>query len=88
MQVLFTNQFLKDIRKIKDNRLANNLEEVILSIKISPNISDIKNLKKLKGYHNVYRVRIGDYRIGLIITSNTVEFCCFMNRKDIYKYFP
>jgi mRNA interferase RelE/StbE len=88
MQVLFTNQFAKEIRKIKDKNLAVNIEEVILSVKNALNISEINNLKKLTGYKNAYRIRIGDYRIGLYITGDIVEFACFMDRKEIYKYFP
>jgi len=88
MQVLFSRQFLKDVQKIKDKRIAGNIEEVILTIKISADISVVKNLKKLKSHKNAYRIRIGDYRMGLFVTDNTVEFVCFMNRKDVYKYFP
>ena len=88
MQVLFSKQFLKDIQKIKDKRLAGNIEEIILTVKVTPDISSVKNLKKLKGYHNAYRIKIGDYRMGLFVSKGAVEFVCFMNRKDIYKYFP
>ena len=88
MEILFTNQFEKDIRKIKDKALAVNIEKVILSSKSAKKISEIANIKKLKGSQNAYRIRIGSYRIGIYVTDNTLEFVCFMSRKDIYKYFP
>ncbi len=88
MKVLFTNQFEKDIRKIKNRDLARNIENVILSVKNAPGIGEINNLRKLKGYQNAYRIRIGDYRMGIYINEDVVEFACFMNRKEIYRYFP
>ena len=52
------------------------------------NIKAIKNIKKLKGHHDFYRIRIGDYRIGLESKNKTIELIRFLHRKDIYKYFP
>jgi mRNA interferase RelE/StbE len=88
MEVLFTKQFAKEIRKVTDKNLAQKIEEAILSAKNALTYSDISELKKLKGYKNAWRIRIGDYRIGLYISGNVIEFVCFMNRKEIYKYFP
>lgn len=88
MQVLFTNQFAKDIRKLKDKSLAQNIELIINAVKDANNLSEITNVKKLKGHQYAYRIRIGDYRIGIFSKGDTIEFACFMSRKDIYKYFP
>ncbi len=54
------------------------------------NLSQIPNLKKLKGQKNkvYYRSRIGNYRVGLIIKQDIVVFVRFLNRKEIYRYFP
>lgn len=49
---------------------------------------DIKGFKKLKGYKNVYRIKVGDYRIGVFIENDVVEFACVVHRKDIYRIFP
>ena len=49
---------------------------------------DIKNFKKLKGYKNAYRIKIGDYRIGVFIENKIVEFARVVHRKDIYRVFP
>ncbi|MEH1829111.1 MAG: type II toxin-antitoxin system RelE/ParE family toxin [Nostoc sp.] len=45
------------------------------------------NLKKLQGYENAYRIRVGDYRIGIIFDGETVLFQRVLHRKDIYRYF-
>jgi mRNA interferase RelE/StbE len=88
MEVKFTSIFLKDISGIHNNRLIQSIEESIVNAKGANAIGDIKKLKKLKGYSKHFRIRIGDYRIGLFIENNTIEFSRFLHRKDIYKYFP
>jgi mRNA interferase RelE/StbE len=50
--------------------------------------SDIPNIKKLRGHSSAYRIKLGDYRIGLFIEENTVIFAAFEHRKDIYNKFP
>ena len=51
-------------------------------------MGDLPNLKKLKGAKNYFRLKLGDYRIGLTLENNIVIFVRFLDRKDIYKYFP
>jgi mRNA interferase RelE/StbE len=51
--------------------------------------SDKLDIRKMQGYGNYYRIRIGDYRIGCEIeTGNRITFYRVKNRKDIYKVFP
>jgi len=47
------------------------------------------NIKKMKGYHNYYRIRAGDYRIGREVKkAKHVIFDRVKSRNDIYKLFP
>ncbi|MBS1529535.1 MAG: type II toxin-antitoxin system RelE/ParE family toxin [Bacteroidetes bacterium] len=84
----FTGRFLKDLDKINQASIKKEVAEVIEAVESAPNITVIKNLKKLKGHHLAFRIRIGDYRIGLFIENNIVEFVRIAHRKDIYKVFP
>lgn len=59
-----------------------------MDVEASNQISEIKNLKKLEGFKNAYRIKTGDYRIGVFIEEDTIEFVRFVHRKDIYKKFP
>jgi mRNA interferase RelE/StbE len=43
------------------------------------------NYKKLKGYENSWRVRVGDYRVILKIENETMIVTKIAHRKDIYK---
>ena len=90
MKTEFKDSFLKDIRSIKDKKLLSRLEQFILAVESVDNLSQIPNLKKLKGQKNkvYYRSRIGNYRVGLIIYQDIVVFIRFLDRKEIYRYFP
>ncbi len=43
--------------------------------------AEITNIKKLQGYDNAYRIRIGDYRLGIIFDSETLIFERVLHRK-------
>ena len=49
---------------------------------------EIPTFKKLRGERNYFRIRIGDYRLGLKIEGQLVTLVRILNRKEIYRYFP
>ena len=88
MDVKYTKRFNKEISKITGKKLGQSINDAIENVKKAKSILEIKNLKKLKGYNNSFRIEVYNYRIGIYIEKNIVEFARFMHRKDIYKYFP
>lgn len=84
------NKYKVVIAKSAEKELANLPIEVIL--KIREKVSALANnprpdgCKKLKGYKDLYRIRIGDYRVIYSIQDNilTVTVVAVGNRKDIY----
>lgn len=88
MNVQFRASFSNDLRNIRNKNLLDRIKEVIEHVEKAQNLQDISNLKKLKGGNTYYRVRMGEYRIGLAIENNTVVFVRCLNRKEIYRYFP
>lgn len=88
MRVEFLTKFHKDLQKIKQQSVLDAVEESIINAESANSINEVKNLKKLAGYKNVYRVRVGDYRIGLFIENDIIEFARIAHRKDIYNVFP
>ena len=88
MIVKIDKVFEKDTDKIKDKKILFKIAYIIEKVKETDDIISIKNIKKLKGSNKFYRIRIGDFRIGIIIDIDIVEFIRCLHRKDIYKYFP
>ena len=52
------------------------------------NLQQIPNIGKLQGYHNYFKIRFGNYRVGLKFENNTMYFERLLHRKDIYKFYP
>jgi len=88
VKVEFRDSFAKDLKSVKDKGLLRRAKEVIESVENANTLDELHNLKKLKGSGNYFRLRAGDYRVGIALEDNTVIFVRFLNRKDIYKYFP
>ncbi len=88
MIVRIDKSFEKDTDKIKDKNLLHSIADCIELLEKADNVKSIKNIKKLKGSNYFYRIRLGDYRIGLEIKNETIELIRFLHRKDIYKFFP
>jgi len=88
MHIELTRKFQKQVKECDDQRIRMKVLRVIEAIVASDNIYEFPNLKKLTGYKNSYRIRLGSYRIGIVINNNTVIFAAFDHRSDIYKYFP
>lgn len=88
MNVFFEKKFLKEISSLSDKKLRHSIERIIVSVENAPDLSSIPNLKKLKGGKTAYRIRVGDYRIGIDFDGTRFVFVRFMHRRDIYNYFP
>jgi len=89
MIVLVEDSFRKDTKKIKDAKLLERLKKVIIDAQNASTILDIQNVKKLEGYKSFYRIRVGEFRAGFKLEDGTtIRFMRFLDRKDIYKYFP
>lgn len=88
MIVKYKKAFIKDIKKLpSDVRYI--IENLCLSeIPKIQSIAQIKNRKKIKGYENLCRLKIKDYRIGIEIRNEDVVFVRVLHRKEIYRYFP
>lgn len=82
-------RFLKDLKKIEKLKEYNSIKTFCFStLEKCNDIFEIRGLKKIKGHSNYYRIRIGDYRVGLKIENQTIYLIRVLHRKEIYKYFP
>lgn len=88
MDVLYESSFARDLKRVKDKQLLKQVQDVLEQVKAANNLGDIVNLKKLQGFESYYRLRLGDYRIGIEVEEQTVIFVRFLHRKEIYRRFP
>jgi mRNA interferase RelE/StbE len=76
------------LKKIDDKDVKANIKQIILDCESYNLLWEIPELKKLQGTKNNYRIKTGDYGIGLKYENNIVTFERVLHRKDIYKYYP
>lgn len=88
MQVTFRSSFLRDLKKIKDQRLLDRIAQAIESVEQATDLQNLSDLKKLSGFHDFYRIRVGDYRLGIALADGAIEFVRCLPRKEMYRYFP
>jgi mRNA interferase RelE/StbE len=88
VNVAFEASFARDLKRIRDRQLLRRVQQAIEAIKVAPNVAAMPDLVKMQGYDTFYRVRLGDYRMGIEIVEDKVIFARFLHRKDVYKYFP
>lgn len=88
MNVQFRSSFAKDLRRIKSKELLTRIKQTIELVEKAQSQQEMASLKKLKGGSNYYRIRVGEYRLGLIIEGDTAAFVRCLDRKEIYRYFP
>jgi mRNA interferase RelE/StbE len=89
VKTAFRKSFAKDLKKVAhDHNLLKKVKKTIEHVETVENCNEIKNLKKLKAEGNYYRIRLGNYRIGLSIKDDTIYFVRILHRKDLYRTFP
>ena len=88
MQVLFRNSFGRDLRRIRNRSIGERVKEATEQVKEASDLTEISDVRKLRGGRNHYRIRIGDYRIGFQFNEGTVIFVRCLPRRDFYQYFP
>lgn len=87
MQIQPTERFGKMLLKLPQN-IQREVLTSIENIQIATSFVDISHFKALKGYPNYYRVRIGQYRMGLYWDGLQFIAQKIATRGDFYKGFP
>ncbi len=89
MNVEYRKLFLKDLRKLKNQAIYQQIYELVfITLPEAKTLQDIPNVKALSGTINRYRIRVGDYRIGIELGDNTLEVMRLLHRREFYRYFP
>jgi len=88
MKIAFLSGFEKDLSHTRDKILAQIILDCIDLFEKADKISDLPNIKQLKGHQSAFRYRKGKYRIGFYLEDETIVFAAFDTRDKIYHRFP
>lgn len=87
MKVVFLKSFDKDLARA-DRAVRKRLLGLIQEMESRESLSSIPHVKKLAGFKDASRVRLGPYRLGFFLSGDTIQFAWLLNRKDIYRFLP
>lgn len=81
--IKYDRRFVKELEKIPDHA-REKIQKAIAQLGEDPRPD---GYRKLKGHHNLYRVRVGDYRICYEIYDShlTLVLIVVAHRKEIYR---
>ena len=88
MKTEFKSSFAKDLKSIKSKTVLEAVAKLIEVVEAAQNMRAISDVKKLKAKGNFYRIKLGDYRVGITLDKDEITFVRCMDRKEIYRYFP
>ncbi|GJQ48821.1 MAG: hypothetical protein HKUEN01_12070 [Candidatus Kuenenia stuttgartiensis] len=74
MKTEYISSFIKDLGALKGSHYYEKIKTMVFEdIPKLPDIDKVKNLRKLKNNKSYYRIRIGEYRIGVRLNNNIVK---------------
>lgn len=88
MKTFFRQSFLRDLKKVKDQAILARIHKVIARAEEAAGTEGIRELKKISGSADFYRIRVGDYRLGVAIEGTQVDLIRCLHRREVYRFFP
>jgi mRNA interferase RelE/StbE len=88
VRVEFESSFARDLRRVRDRRLRERIAHVIEQLEAAKDLQEVEGVKKLKDAEGAYRLRIGDFRLGFLLKDRVVILVRFLDRKEVYRFFP
>ena len=88
MKTAFKSSFSKDLNSIKSKTVLESVAKLIENVEAARDLRGIPEVKKLKAKGNYYRIRLGNYRVGIFHDKEEITFIRCLDRKEIYRYFP
>jgi mRNA interferase RelE/StbE len=88
-KVEYTKRFLKELSALPIE-IRSRIEPIVFESLDSTDPFELGYLEKMKGYPDKYKLRMGDYRIGITLDKKSQMIICerVAHRREIYRVFP
>jgi mRNA interferase RelE/StbE len=85
MKIEYSRQFAKAAYKLT-GKYKESLKKIIIDVNRAENINDVSGCTKLVSFRNSYRIKMGDYRLIILveIKENIAVFEMLVSRGEIY----
>ncbi len=87
MTVEPSRQFSRDVRRLGSSQIRRRLDWTIQELIEAADITEVSGVRQLLAEGQNYRIRIGDYRLGITMDGETAVLRRFLPRGEIYRYF-
>ena len=81
MKTVFKSSFTKDLKAIKKKTVLESVAKLIEAVEAAQNLRAIPDVKKLKSKGDYYRIKLGDYRVGITLNKDEITFVRCLDRK-------
>ena len=88
MEVRFDASFDRDLRRIRDADLRRRVGRLIEDVEAASALSEIPGMRRVRAGGRFYRIRVGNYRVGIEVEGGAVTMVRFGHRREIYRRFP
>ena len=88
-EVVYTKRFLKELSKLP-KKVRTPAEKIVFEELATTNPFELGYLERMTGYPGKYKIRIGQYRMGITLDKSKRLIICqrISHRKEIYRIFP
>jgi len=88
VEVQYRKSFLRDLKKLKRQPVYGRIFELAFTtLPEADRLRDVVGVKAMRGYPNRYRIRIGDYRVGIQVQGTNIQVMRVLHRREFYRYF-
>ena len=88
MEIRYGSRFARDVARTRNPDFRRRLEEVIEDLKRASSLTEVSNVRGIVGWEGHYRIRVGDYRLGIEMDGETVILRRAGHRREFNRYFP
>lgn len=89
MEIRYRQAFLRDLKKLKKQQVYKDIFDFAFTMMPSiKSLREVSGIKVIKGSLKRYRIRIGDYRVGIEVHDDIIEIARVLHRREFYRYFP
>ena len=88
MEIRYGAGFNRDLARIRNPDLSRRIGHIVEDLKAASTITEVRGVRRITGADDHYRIRIGDYRLGVSVEGDAVTLLRFAHRREIYRVFP
>lgn len=88
MELEYRTSFIRDLRRVRNADIRGRVERTIEDLEAASTIAEIPGAARIKAEGHYYRIRLGNYRLGVALEHDVAILVRFLHRRDIYRFFP